>query len=191
MRTLISFAALFLSVFLLQLSSGGVGPLDALSGLQLSFTTGQIGLLGSSHFSGFFIGCWWAPRMMGSVGHSRAFAAFTATGAIGLLAHMLIVDPIAWSIMRVASGFCVAGCYTVIEAWLQAKVTNETRAGMMGVYRVVDMSGSLAAQLIIGVLDPASYISYNILAILCCAALLPITLTRIEQPEPPTRRACA
>ena len=57
MRLLISFAALFLSVLLLQLSSGGVGPLDALSGIQLEFTTQQIGLLGSSHFVGFFIGC--------------------------------------------------------------------------------------------------------------------------------------
>lgn len=185
MRMLISFAALFLSVILLQLSSGGVGPLDALSGLSLSFTTSEIGLLGSAHFFGFFIGCWWAPRLMGTVGHSRAFAAFTAAGAIGLLAHMLIVDPYAWALMRVASGLCVAGCYTVIEAWLQSKVTNETRGRTMGVYRVVDMSGSLVAQLMIGVLEPASYVSYNILAILCCAALLPLTLTKVQQPETP------
>ena len=182
---LVSFAALFLSVLLLQLSTGGVGPLDALSGLMLGFSTEQIGLLGSAHFLGFFIGCWWAPRLMGTVGHSRAFAAFTATGAIALIAHMLVVDAYAWAVMRIASGLCVAGCYTVIEAWLQAKVTNETRGRAMGVYRVVDMSGSLAAQLVIGVLTPASYVSYNLLAILCCAALLPLTLTRVSQPETP------
>ncbi|MEL6888629.1 MAG: hypothetical protein AAFO86_07955, partial [Pseudomonadota bacterium] len=99
MRLLISFAALFLSVILLQLSSGALGPLDALSGLALDFSRQQIGILGSAHFLGFFIGCWWAPRLMGSVGHSRAFAAFTATGAIGLLAHMLIVDAYAWAVM--------------------------------------------------------------------------------------------
>ncbi len=185
MRLLISFAALFLSVILLQLSSGGVGPLDVLSGLKLGFTTQQIGMLGSAHFLGFFIGCWWAPRLMGSVGHSRAFAAFTASGAIGLMAHMLILDPYAWALMRVASGLCVAGCYTVIEAWLQAKVTNQTRGRTMGVYRVVDMTGSLAAQMIIGVLEPASYVSYNLLAIVCCAALLPLTLTTVTQPETP------
>ena len=127
MRLIISFAALYLSVVLLQLSNGGVGPLDALSGLKLNFTTDQIGLLGSAHFIGFFIGCWWAPRLMGNVGHSRAFAAFTATGAIALLAHMIIIDPYAWAIMRIGSGFCVAGCYTIIESWLQSKVTNETR----------------------------------------------------------------
>ncbi len=185
MRLILSFTALFLSVVLLQLSSGGVGPLDVLSGSALGFTNGQIGLLGSAHFLGFFIGCWWAPRLMGTVGHSRAFAAFTATGAIGLLAHMLIVDPYAWALMRIASGLCIAGCYTVIEAWLQSKVTNETRGRAMGTYRMVDTGGALVAQLMIGVLAPASYVSYNILAILCCAALLPLTLTRTAQPVTP------
>jgi len=185
MRILISFAALFLSVILLQLSTGGVGPLDAISGIALHFTTEQIGLLGSAHFLGFFIGCWWAPRLMGAVGHSRAFAAFTAAGAIGLLAHMLVIDPYAWALMRVASGVCVAGCYTVIESWLNAKVTNETRGRTMGAYRVADMGASLAAQLMIGVLEPAAYVSYNILAILCCASLLPLTLTRVPAPEVP------
>ncbi|MDG4648596.1 MFS transporter [Roseibacterium sp. SDUM158017] len=183
MRLLVSFAALFMSVILLQLSSGGVGPLDVLSGTELGFSTGQIGLLGSAHFLGFFIGCWWAPRLMGSVGHSRAFAAFTAMGAIGLLAHMLVIDAYAWALMRVASGLCIAGCYTVIEAWLQAKVTNATRGRAMGVYRMVDTGGSLAAQLLIGVLAPASYVSYNLLTLFCCAALLPLTLTRLKQPE--------
>ena len=186
MRMLISFAALFLSVILLQLSSGSLGPLDALSGFALGFSTQEIGILGSAHFFGFFIGCWWAPRLMGSVGHARAFAAFTASGAIALIAHMLILDPTAWAIMRIASGMCVAGCYTVIEAWLQAKVTNETRGRAMGVYRVVDMGASLTAQLVISVLEPASYVSYNILAIVCCAALLPLTLTTAKQPETPS-----
>lgn len=185
MRLIISFAALFLSVILLQLSTGAVGPLDALSGLALGFDTQAIGLLGSAHFLGFFIGCWWAPRLMGSVGHSRAFAAFTAAGAIGLISHMLVIDPYAWALMRIASGLCVAGCYTVVEAWLQAKVTNETRGRTMGVYRVVDMTGSLAAQMIISVLEPASYVSYNLLAIICCAALLPLTLTTVKQPKTP------
>ena len=185
MRLLISFAALFLSVILLQLSSGAIGPLDALSGITLGFTRSEIGLLGSAHFLGFFIGCWWAPRLMGSIGHSRAFAAFTATGAIGMLGHMIIIDPLAWTVMRIASGLCVAGCYTVIEAWLQAKVNNETRGRTMGVYRVADMGASLAAQMFISFLEPAHYISYNILALLCCAAILPLTLTTASQPQTP------
>ena len=185
MRTIISFAALFLSVILLQLSTGGVGPLDAISGITLEFSTEQIGLLGSAHFLGFFIGCWWAPRLMGNVGHSRAFAVCTALGAMGLIGHTLTDNPYIWAVLRIASGTCVAGAYTVIEAWLNAKVTNETRGRAMGTYRIVDMGASLSAQLIIAVLPPASYVSYNLLAILCCASLLPLTLTKASQPETP------
>jgi MFS family permease len=165
MRLLISFAALFVSVVLLQLGLGGVAPLDALSGVALGFSTAEIGWLGSAHFLGFFIGCWWAPRLMGDVGHSRAFAAFIAAGTIGILAHMMLVDPVAWAIMRMATGLAVAGCYTIIEAWLQGKVTNENRGRAMGVYRVVDIVGSLGAQLVVAVVAPASYLSYNLLAL--------------------------
>ncbi|MEM7318166.1 MAG: MFS transporter [Pseudomonadota bacterium] len=186
MRLIISFAALFLSVILLQLSTGGVGPLDAISGLTLNFSKEQIGLLGSAHFLGFFIGCWWAPRLMGSVGHSRAFAVCTSMGAMGLIGHTLTNDPYIWAAMRIASGLCVAGCYTVIEAWLNAKVTNQTRGRAMGIYRIADLGASLCAQMIIAVLPPASYVSYNVLAILCCASLLPLVLTRASQPETPS-----
>lgn len=186
MRLLISFTALFVSVVLLQLGSGGIAPLDAISGLQEGFTRSEVGILGSAHFFGFFFGCWWAPRVMGSVGHSRAFAAFTAMGTIGILSHVLFIDPLAWAAMRVLSGFSIAGCYTIIESWLQAKVSNETRGRAMGTYRVVDIVGSLGAQLLIGVLEPASYVSYTILAMVCCAALLPLTLTKLDQPTVPT-----
>ncbi|MGR3344497.1 MAG: MFS transporter, partial [Paracoccaceae bacterium] len=113
MRLLISFAALFLSVILLQLGSGGLGPLDALSGLKLDFSRTQIGLLGSAHFFGFFIGCWWAPQTMGSVGHSRSFAAFTAVGTIGIIGHVIVIDLLSWVAFRIMSGFCVAGCFTI------------------------------------------------------------------------------
>ena len=183
MMIAISFTSLFLSVALVQLSSGGLSPLDALSGLQKGFSTEQIGMLGSAHFVGFFVGCWWAPRLIGVIGHSRAFAVFAASGTTGTLAHMMWVDPYAWSAMRIMSGLCVAGCFTVIEGWMQAKVTNANRGRMLGIYRVVDMVAGVAAQLLIGILEPAAYLSYNILAIFCCASLLPLALTRIPAPQ--------
>ncbi|MEM1233427.1 MAG: MFS transporter [Pseudomonadota bacterium] len=183
MGLFVSFAALFLAVIFLQLSSGGVGTVDALTGLSLGFSTGQIGLLGSAHFAGFFVGCWWAPRLMGNVGYSRAFAVFTSLGAIGLLGHILTEEPFIWAALRVASGLCIAGCYTVIEAWLQAKVTNATRGRSMGAYRFVDLGGQLAAQLMIGALAGVElYMAYTILAIFCSASILPLALTRASPP---------
>ena len=174
-----------MSIILLQLSSGAIGPLDVLSGLQVGFSKTEIGFLGSCQFLGFFIGCWWAPRLLGKVGHARAFAAFAACGAIGAIAHPMWIDYQFWAVMRVLTGLCVAGCYTIIEAWMQAKVNNDNRGRVMGVYRVVDIVASSSAQLMIGVLEPAAYTSYNLLAIICCAALIPLTLTTTTQPEIP------
>ncbi|MEL6235751.1 MAG: MFS transporter [Pseudomonadota bacterium] len=185
MRLIISFAALFASISFVQLGSGALGPLDALSGLAAGFSTTEIGLLGSAHFVGFFVGCWLAPRLMGGVGHIRAFAAFAAVGAIGAVAHPLLVEPGLWAGLRIMTGFAVAGAYTVAEVWMQAKVTNATRGRVLGVYRLVDLGASLISQAMIGFLEPASYISYNILAILCVMCLLPLTLTSAVEPETP------
>lgn len=185
MRLLLSFAALLLSIAFLQLSSGAIGPLDALSGLETGFTRVQIGLLGSAHFVGFFIGCFWAPRLIGAVGHSRSFAMFATMGAIGAIAHPLFISAYFWLGLRILSGMCIAGCYTVIEAWFQAKVTNEIRGRVMSAYRVVDIGASSMAQLMIAFLAPASYVSYNILAILACMAIWPLALTQSQAPEVP------
>ena len=185
MRLIVSFAALFLSVALNQLSSGAIAPLDALSGLSREFSATQIGLFGSAHFFGFFIGCWWSPRLMSAIGSSRTFAAFAALGAIGAIAHPMWVSAGFWLILRVLTGMCVSGCYTVIEAWLQAKLTNRIRGQVMGTYRVIDLVAASSAQLMIGILEPAAYASYNLLAILCCASLLPLTLSTAKAPETP------
>lgn len=183
MRTLIAFAALFFSIALLQISSGAISPLDALVGLKSGFTTTEIGLLGSVHFLGFFAGCWLSPRLIGVVGHARTFAAFAACGAIGAAGHPIVIDPYVWAGLRMLTGFCVAGCYTVLEAWLQARVTNDNRGRVLGIYRSVDLGASLCAQLLISVLEPIHYIAYNLLTILCCACLLPLLLTRAEPPQ--------
>ena len=111
MRLIISFAALMFSVAILQLSIGSISPLDALSGVQEGFSKTEVGLLGSAHFFGFFIGCWWAPRLIGSVGHSRTFAVFAAVVTIGAIAHPMWIDVPFWMFLRVLSGLGVAGCF--------------------------------------------------------------------------------
>ena len=178
----LSFSSLLMSVILLQLGSGALGPLDVLSGLHLNFNDRQIGLLGSFQFLGFFVGCWWGPRLIGQIGHSRSFAVFASAGTIGILLHMIIIDPNAWVAMRMLTGLSIAGCITVIEAWMQAKVDNKSRGRKLGLYRIVDLAGSGLAQLMITLLSPGHYIAYNILAIICCASLLPLVMTRIPPP---------
>ena len=182
MHVLVSFAALFLSAFLIQIGSGTLGPLDALSGAALGWTTPEIGLLGSAHFAGFFIGCWAMPRLIGYSGHSRAFATAAAIGATGVVLHPVLQGPEWWAALRVLSGISIAGCYTVIEAWMQAKIEKGTRGRVFGIYRSVDLLGGMAAQALIAFLEPAAYISYNIVAVACCLCLVPLAVTRQVPP---------
>ncbi|MEM1383425.1 MAG: MFS transporter [Pseudomonadota bacterium] len=185
MSILISFAALFVSIFLVQVGSGSLGPLDALSGATLGFSNEEIGLLGSAHFLGFFAGCYLTPRYIGTVGHSRAFAAAAAVGATGALLHPVFEGPIAWAILRTLTGLAIAAAYTVIESWLQAKMENHNRGRIYGTFRVVDLVGQIAAQGLIAVLEPGTYAAYNIVAVFCCICLLPLTLSRRAAPKTP------
>ena len=185
MSTLISFAALFLSALLVQLGSGTLAPLDALAGSIRGFSASEIGLMGSAHFVGFLAGCFLAPRYIGDVGHARGFAAAAAIGAIGPLLHPVLEGPYLWAGLRVLTGFSIAGAYTVIESWLQAKCTNSNRGRVYGTFRTIDLTGSVAAQGMIAVLDPTSYTAYNIVAVFACLCLLPLALTRSVPPKVP------
>ena len=182
MHIVLSFAALFLSVLLVQLGSGSLGPLDALSGAAFGWSTAEIGLLGSAHFAGFFLGCWAVPRLIGGVGHARAFAAAAALGAIGVVLHPVVEGPNAWACLRVLSGISIAGTYTAVESWLQAKIETRTRGRIFGIYRLIDLSGAILAQSMIAFLTPTAYVSYNIVAVFCCLALVPLALTRQVPP---------
>ena len=88
---IISFLALLISIFFLQLGSSILAPFDALAGREIGFSNVELGLLGSSHFAGFLIGCWVAPFIMGRVGHIRAFTIFASLSVLGSLMHPIIV----------------------------------------------------------------------------------------------------
>ncbi|MEM9279412.1 MAG: MFS transporter [Pseudomonadota bacterium] len=185
MRLIISLSALLISVLFVQIGSGSLGPLDALSGLELNFSPTAIGYIGSAHFMGFFLGCVLSPYIVMRSGHARAFAVMAAISAISILLHPVLEEAWFWMVLRVASGFAVAGAYTVIESWLQSKLNNENRGRVFSIYRMVDMTGTLLSQLIIAGLTPAHYISYNLIAVVACLALVPLALTQTTMPALP------
>ncbi len=185
MRLIISLSALLISVIFVQIGTGSLGPLDALSGLVLGFSPTEIGYLGSAHFLGFFIGCVLGPYIVIRSGHARAFAVMAAISTISIILHPVVQEPWFWMILRVLTGFAVAGAYTVIESWLQSKLNNENRGTVFSIYRMVDMTGTLLSQLVIAGLTPAHYISYNLIAVVACMALIPLALTQTTVPSLP------
>ncbi len=178
---------MLVSVVLVQMGIGSLRPFDTISGQSLGFTAIEIGIIASGHFVGFLLGCVFSPILVKRVGHSRAFAVMAGVAVISIIAHPIYPDPMFWAFVRIFSGFSVAGCYTLIESWLQAKITNNIRGRVFSIYRVVDMSGQLLANGLIATLSAASYVSYNLIAIIMCLSILPLALTQSKEPALPER----
>ena len=185
MTTLLSVSALLITVLLMQMATGALGPLDTLSAIELGFTNIQIGILGAAHFTGFIFGCFGAPMLVKRVGHARAYIVIVALSIVTILMHPIFQNVWAWCLFRVFAGLAIATSFTAIESWLNAKLTRQNRGQFFSLYRLMDMFGALVAQALISILVPVEHLSYTILAIILCISLLPLGLTKSGQPELP------
>lgn len=181
--------ALLAGVALLLAGSGLLGTLLAVRGGLEGFDEQTLGLVMSGYFAGFFLGTYTAPPLIRRIGHVRAFAFCTGLCAIAVLLHPLWVDPWAWFGLRLVTGIALVGLYTVIESWLNAQPEREHRSRIFAVYMAVNLTALAGGQLLLGLGVDRGFALFSLVAILVCAAALPVTLTRLAQPSfPPTPR---
>lgn len=174
----------------------GVALLLAGAGLQITllplragtegFSTVAIGAIGSAYYLGFVAGCVLGPFVILRAGHIRAFSALVAVAATMALLHALIPLPLAWGLIRFATGFCLAGFYLVIESWLNDRSSNETRGRVMSAYVIVNFMAIAAGQMIVTAHPIREATLFMIAAILSALAIVPVALTRSAQPAPIT-----
>lgn len=182
-------AALLAGVALLLAGSGLLGTLLAVRGGLEGFDEQTLGLVMSGYFAGFFLGTYTAPPLIRRIGHVRAFAFCTGLCAIAVLLHPLWVDPWAWFGLRLITGVALVGLYTVIESWLNAQPEREHRSRIFAIYMAVNLTALAGGQLLLGLGVDRGFALFSLVAILVCAAALPVTLTRLAQPSfPPTPR---
>ncbi|MFY2765322.1 MFS transporter [Arenimonas sp. MALMAid1274] len=177
--------ALLAGVALLLMGSGLLGTLLAVRGGLEGFDQRTLGLVMSGYFAGFFLGTFAAPGLIRRIGHVRAFAFYTGVCAIAVLLHPLWVDPIAWFVLRLATGAALVGLFTVIESWLNAQPSPEHRSRVFAVYMAVNLGALACGQLLLGLGVDRGFALFSLVAILVCAAALPVTLTRLAQPSFP------
>ena len=156
--------------------NGMQGTLIALRGAQEGFSPAVIGFMGTSYFGGFLLGCLAITRIMKAVGHVRSFSALAAIASAGTLLLVLIIDPIAWSAIRFASGFCFAGLFTVMESWLNSGVSNHDRARVLALYRIVDIGSVTGAQFMIPIFGSGGFTLFAIMSIMITLSLVPVSL---------------
>ena len=98
------------------------------------------------------------------------------------LAHLLIIDPLAWSVFRAVTGFCFAGLYMAIESWLNATTANKVRGEVFSVYMAVNLLALSLGQLLFTTADPGGYVLFCLVSVIISLALVPVAMTRSIAP---------
>ena len=186
-RAFLPLMALIVSAGILLAGNGLQGTLISVRADLEAFSLASIGFLMSSYFLGFISGCLVAPGLVARAGHIRAFAAFAAIAAATALIYALEVHLALWIFLRAITGFCFAGLYMIIESWINEKTGNEYRGRVLAVYRVVDFTALTIGQYLLIAADPADFALFSLVAILISLAIVPVTMTRVEGPRPPTQ----
>lgn len=183
--TVKSLAALLAGVALLLMGSGLLSTLVAVRGGLEGYSEQTLGLVMSAYFAGFFLGTYVAPGLIQRTGHIRAFAFYAGLCAAMVLLHPIFVSPWAWGLLRLGTGIALVGLYTVIESWLNVQAPPEQRSQVFAIYMAVNLLALAAGQWLIGLAPTSGFVLFNLVAILICVAALPVTASRMMQPELP------
>ena len=177
--------ALLLSAAILLAGNGLEGVLLPLRGSLQGFGEIEIGLIGSAYNAGLMVGCLVCPRILGRVGHIRAFAVFTSIATISPLIEAIWVTPPVWWVFRALTGICIAGVMNAVESWLTTVATNANRGQVMSAYTIINFGSLTIGQQLINVGDLGGSALFSLVAILFTLAAVPLALTLTPHPAPP------
>lgn len=177
-----SIFSLLLGTALLLLGIGLQSTLVGLRAVIEGFPTDIIGYVMSSYFVGFAVGTYLCPPLIHRVGHIRAFAAMAAIAASIATAYLLVINPFAWGVLRILTGVCMVGLYMVVESWINTLAPNNLRGQFFSAYMVITFIAMALSQYLLLFADISGYSLFVLSSIFISISLVPIALTRIEQP---------
>ena len=179
---LISLAALIVSFTVLLAGNSLQFVVLGLRADIEGFSVEAMGVITACYFLGAGLGAYFGPRIVASAGHIRTFAALASVVSGVTLAHPLLPEPAAWGVMRLATGFCFAGLYMVVESWLNARTTNELRGRVLSVYGTASFAGYTAGPLLTGLGSSDGFVLFIVASMMVSFALVPVPLTRASAP---------
>ena len=141
------------------------------------------GLVMSAYYLGFVLGSARIQKLIGRSGHIRAFAALAAILTATALLHALIFDVWVWLVLRVLSGFCMAGLYAIIESWLNVRSSNENRGQVLAIYVVTVYTASFGGQFLVNIGTIGGGELFAVVGLAVALSLVPVVLTRVAGPE--------
>jgi MFS family permease len=105
----------------LYLSGDINGLILPVRGQAEGFSTLSLGLLGTGWALGYVLGCLKDPGLVARIGHVRSFGVMAALASISVLLSLLLLNPIAWIILRSIASFAFSGAAMIVESWLNER----------------------------------------------------------------------
>jgi len=175
--------ALFFGFALISLAHGLQGTLIGVRAIVEGFSFVSTGFIVAGYYVGYLTGSIIIPIFLKRVGHIRVFAALASLASIAILLHSVFIQPYMWFFIRILTGISLAGIFVIMESWLNAKSTNETRGKILSIYMIVTFSFLGLGQFLLNLSDPAEVDLFILVSILLSFALLPILLSITEAPN--------
>lgn len=182
-RLIFSVTTLLLGVALLLTGTGLLNTLLALRATMEGYSDRLIGVIMSSYFIGFFLGTFTGLPLIKRIGHIRTFAFSAALISVSVLLHLLFLHPAVWIVLRILTGASLVTLYAVIESWLNGQTPAQHRGKVFAVYVTVNLSALAMAQQLLRLGTPDSFLLFTLASIFVTLSLVPVTWTRLQQPE--------
>lgn len=187
MKDLRNVFALVAAVTILQLAGGILGVVTPLGLDAFGAGTATVGVIAALHSIGFMVGAWYSTDLIRTFGNIRVHAAGGAIMTISFLCMFMEQGVLIWAVIRIIQGVAIALMSSSVEAWLGSAMPPDKRGSITGFYHLMAKISLILGPFIIAGMAVTAPEPYIWGALIFAVALLPITLTRRDQPAPPDR----
>jgi MFS transporter, UMF2 family, putative MFS family transporter protein len=148
--------------------------------------TWQVGMVGSSYFSGNLLGTLLAGALIKRVGFNRSYYLASLLFAVGCVGLGITLGFWSWLVWRFIAGIGCAMIWVVVESALMCSGTSRNRGSLLAAYMMVYYAGTVLGQLLVskvptGLMEVLPWVTALVLV-----AILPLLFTRLvhERGEP-------
>lgn len=182
MGAVVSFFSLYFATLLLLL---GTGLFNTYLGIRLAeaqVSEVWVGALIAVYYLGLVLGARNGHRLIGRVGHIRAYASSAAVVTVAVLAQALVDNLWVWVGLRFLAGLAMVTQFMVIENWLNEQTDNALRGRVFAFYMVFSGLGTVLGQFSLTLFPDLDYQPLIFAAMCSVLCLLPVALTRRLHP---------
>jgi MFS family permease len=188
LNSLKMFRSLFAAVFIFVLANSFLNTLLSARMACEGYALITTGIVLSSYYTGLLAGAFICHRLVGRIGHVRAFTTFAAIMAAATLLYGLCISPWFWGLLRFSGGIATFGLFVVVESWLNECSAVRCRGKVFAVYMILTcMATGLGQQLLnLGsIANPKLFVVAGIVFSFC---LVPLSLIGGIHPQLPKNK---